>query len=122
MNVVLWIAHVLRALMFLIHGRTMVQPPAQVQAGMSYVQDLSPGLRRFISVVEILASIGLVLPPLVNIAPILAPIAAAGLVIVMLLAAAYHVPRRERPNIVLNLGLAPLALFVAYGRCVLVPF
>ncbi len=122
MHAVLWIAHVLLALMFLIHGRTMVQLPAQVQAGMSYVQDLPPGLRRFIGVVEILASIGLIVPPLVGILPILAPIAAAGLVIVMLLAAAYHVPRRERPNIVLNLALAALALFVAYGRFVLVPF
>ena len=122
MHAVLWIAHVLLALMFLIHGRTMVQLPAQVQAGMSYVQDLPPGLRRFIGVVEILASIGLIVPPLVGILPILAPIAAAGLVLVMLLAAAYHVPRRERPNIVLNLGLAALALFVAYGRFVLVPF
>jgi hypothetical protein len=41
--------------------------------------------------------------------PILTPIAAAGLVIIMALAAVYHVTRRENPNIVLNLVLAALA-------------
>ena len=122
MNIVLWIGQVLLAIMFLIHGRTMLQPPAQLQPGMSYVTDLPAGLRIFIVVVEILGAIGVIIPPLVNILPILAPIAAAGLAIVMVLAAIYHVPRRENPNIVLNLVLAALALFVAYGRFVLLPF
>ena len=122
MNVVLWIGQVLLAVMFLIHGRMMLQPPTQVQPGMSYIHDLPSGLRRFIGVMEILGSIGLVVPALVNVLPVLTPIAAAGLVIVMVLAAAYHVPRREKPNIVLNLVLAAFALFVAYGRFVLLPF
>ena len=122
MNVVLWILQVLVALAFLIHGRMMLNPPTQAQQGMSYIRDLPSGLRRFIGVVEILGASGLILPPLVNVLPILTPIAAAGLVIIMVLAAIYHVPRREYPNIVLNLVLAALALFIAYGRFVLLPF
>lgn len=122
MNIVLWILQVLLALAFFIHGRMMLQPPTQAQPGMSYIHDLPAGLRRFIGVVEILGGIGLVLPALVSILPVLTPIAAAGLVIVMVLAAIYHVPRREYPNIVLNLVLAALALFIAYGRFVLLPF
>ena len=100
----------------------MLQPPTQLRPGMSYVHDLPAGLRIFIGVVEILGAIGLVVPPLVSVMPVLAPIAAGGLAIVMVLAAVYHVPRREKPNIVLNLALAALALFVAYGRFVLLPF
>ncbi|HEU5100878.1 MAG TPA: DoxX family protein [Roseiflexaceae bacterium] len=84
--------------------------------------DLPAGLRIFIGVVEILGAIGAIVPPLVNVLPILAPIAAAGLAIVMVLAAVYHIPRRENPNIVLNLVLVALAVFVAYGRFVLLPF
>ena len=122
MNVLLWILQGLLALAFLIHGLIMLKPPAQTESGMSYVHDLPTGLRRFIGVVEILGGIGLVLPALVNVLPILTPIAATGLVIIMVLAAMYHVPRREYPNIVLNLVLAALALFVAYGRFVLIPF
>ena len=122
MNIVLWILQVLLALAFFIHGRMMLQPPTQAQPGMSYIHDLPAGLRRFIGVVEILGGIGLILPALVNVLPILTPIAATGLVIIMVLAAMYHVPRREYPNIVLNLVLAALALFVAYGRFVLFPF
>jgi uncharacterized membrane protein YphA (DoxX/SURF4 family) len=122
MNIVLWILQVLVALAFLMHGLGMLNPPKEARPGMSYIQDLPPNLRRFIGVVEILGAIGLVLPPLVNVLPILTPIAAAGLVIIMVLAAIYHIPRRENPNIVLNLVLGVLALFVVYGRFVLLPF
>lgn len=122
MNVVLWILQVLLAIMYLFHGRMMWTPPAQVQPMMSYVRDLPAGLRRFIGVVEILAAIGLILPPLVNVLPILTPLAAAGLVIVMALGVVYHFMRREIPNVVFNLVLLALAAFVAYGRFVVVPF
>ena len=122
MNVVLWILQVLVALMFLMHSLGMLNPPKEARPRMSYIQDLPPSLRIFIGVMEVLGAIGLVLPPLVNILPVLTPIAAAGLGIIMLLALGYHLARQEHPNIVLNLGLAALALFVAYGRFVLLPF
>src|SRR5690349_13813587 len=108
MNIVLWILQVLLALAFLIHGRMMLKPPTQVQPGMSYINDLPSSLRIFIGVMEILDAIGLILPPLVNVLPILTAIAAVGLAIVMILAAIYHVTRRENPNIVLNVVLAAL--------------
>ena len=55
-------------------------------------------------------------PWFVDILPILTPLAATGLAIVMILAAVYHLTRREYPNIVFNLVLVALAAFVAYGR------
>jgi len=122
MNVVLWILQVLLGLFFVYHGWMMLNPPAQVQPMMSYIHDLPSGLRRFIGIIEILGGIGLILPPLVNVLPILTPLAAAGLVIVMALAAIYHLTRREYPNIVFNLVLLAIAAFIAYGRFVLVQF
>jgi len=122
MNVVLWILQVLLGLFFVYHGWMMLNPPAQVQPMMSYIHDLPSGLRRSIGIIEILGGIGLILPPLVNVLPILTPLAAAGLVIVMALAAIYHLTRREYPNIVFNLVLLAIAAFIAYGRFVLVQF
>lgn len=70
---------------------------------------------------EVLAAIGLTVPGLIKILPWLTPLAATGLVIVMIGAVIFHLPRREYPNIVLNLVLLVLAAAVAYGRFVLAP-
>ena len=79
------------------------------------------GLRRFIGAAEILAGIGLILPALTGILPWLTPLAAVGLIIVMVGAVIFHIPRKEYPNIAFNVILLALAAFVAYGRFVLVP-
>jgi len=123
MNTVLWIIQILLALMFLFHGRMMLSPPASAQQGMmAYIMAIPEGFRRFIGVMEILAGIGLILPALTGVLPWLTPLAAVGLVILMIGAAIFHIPRKEYPNIVFNLILLALAAFVAYGRFVLVPF
>jgi uncharacterized membrane protein YphA (DoxX/SURF4 family) len=121
MNTVLWIIQVLLALMFLLHGRLMLFPPASLQSGMAYIMAIPTGFRRFIGVVEILAGIGLVLPALTGLLPWLTPLAAVGLIIVMVGAVIFHIPRQEYPNIGFNLILLALAAFVAYGRFVIVP-
>ena len=122
MTIVLWILQVLLGSFYVYHGWMMLNPPAQVQPMLSYIHELPSGLRRFIGALEIPGGIGLILPPLVHILPILTPLAAVGLVIVMAPAAVYHLTRREYPNVVFNLVLLALAAFVAYGRFVLSPF
>ena len=67
-------------------------------------------------------AIGLVLPPLVHIAGILAPLAAVGLVLVMVGAAVVHARRNEPMNVAVNLVLIALAIFVAWGRFGPYPF
>lgn len=121
MNIVLWILQVLLALVYALHGRMMLSPPAEVQPMMAYIKDLKPDQRRFIGTAEILAAVGLILPALLNILPVLTPLAAVGLVILMGSAMVYHYTRKEYPNVVFNLVLLALAAFVAYGRFVLVP-
>jgi hypothetical protein len=61
-------------------------------------------------------------PPLVHIAPILTPVAAAGLVVVMIGAVVSHARRREFANVVVNVALAVMAAVVASGRFGSYPF
>jgi hypothetical protein len=78
------------------------------------------GFRRFIGIAEELAALGLILPGLTHVLPILTPPAAVGLIIVMVSAIIFHIPRKEYQNIVFNVILLALSAFVAYGRFVLV--
>ena len=61
-------------------------------------------------------AIGLIVPPLVHILPVLTPLAALGLAVVMVGAIVVHGRRKEYPNVAVNVVLLGLALFVAWGR------
>ncbi|MEU1389147.1 MULTISPECIES: DoxX family protein [unclassified Nonomuraea] len=61
-------------------------------------------------------ALGLILPAVTGVAPALTPLAAAGLAVVMVLAALAHVRREEPGAIAVNAILFLLAAFVAWGR------
>jgi uncharacterized membrane protein YphA (DoxX/SURF4 family) len=121
MNIVLWIFQVLLALNFALHGRLMLFPAPSQTNRMPYILAIPTTFRRFIGVAEVLAAVGLILPGPTHILPWLTPLAATGLVIVMIGAVILHIARREYPNIILNLVLLALAALVAYGRFVIQP-
>jgi uncharacterized membrane protein len=84
---------------------------------MAWVDDYSGGHIKTIGVVEILGALGLILPGITGIAPILVPVAATGLAIVMVLAAIMHLRRGDGFGAVVpNIVLFALAVFVAWGR------
>ena len=117
MNVFLWIVAGLLALAFLFAGVTkLVKPKEQLAEQMGWVEDFSQGTIRMIGALEVLAAIGLVVPPLLGVAPVLAPLAALGLVLLMVGAMITHVRRRELSNVVVNVVLLALAVVVAVGR------
>jgi hypothetical protein len=120
-NILLWIIQIILALMVFAHGRRMLFPPASLQAGMAYIMAIPAGFRRLIGAAEILAGIGLVLPSLTGILPWLTPLAASGLIILMVGSIIFHVIRKEFPNIVLNLIILAGAIFIAYGRFIAFP-
>ena len=122
MNILLWILQALLAFVFISHGRMMLSLPPQARQGgqMAYIDAIPSGLRNFTAVVESLAGVGLILPWLTGILPWLTPLAAAGLVLIMVGAVIIHIPRKEYPNIVFNLVLLGLAAFVAYERFVMI--
>ncbi|MBK8469366.1 MAG: DoxX family protein [Candidatus Phosphoribacter sp.] len=117
MNIALWIAAGLLAASFLGGGLAKVlQPREKLLGRMVWAEDFTDGQVKAIGAVEALGAVGLILPAVTGIAPVLVPIAATGLVITMLLAAAVHVRRGERNIIGVNLALAAIAAFVAWGR------
>ena len=118
MNVVLWIAQILLGLAFIVAGYNHAFRFDQIKSRMKWVNDVPRGLVTFVGACEILGGIGVILPALTGILPWLTPLAAAGLALIMLLAAGFHLVRREYANIVFNLILLVLAVFVAYGRFV----
>ena len=76
---------------------------------------------RFIGVVEVLGAIGLILPALLRIRPGLTPLAAAGLVIIMIGATVINVMGGDVAPAVITVVVGLLAVFIAYGRWRLVP-
>lgn len=76
---------------------------------------------RFIGISELLGGIGLLFPSILRIKPILTPLAALGLFIVMVLALAYHIYKGENNLLGINLILGAIALFIGWGRYKKVP-
>jgi uncharacterized membrane protein len=115
-NIVLWVLQVLLGVYFLFVGVNHFIIPPGLPAAMSWMYDLSPGLHWFSGIAEILGGLGLILPGLFKRYTWLTPLAAAGLVLVMVGAAVFHITRGEYPSIVQNIILGALLAFVAYGR------
>lgn len=117
MNIVIWILQSILALAFLAAGTMkLTQPKDKLESTMGWVADFSAPTVRLIGAVEILAALGLVLPAATGIAPVLTPLAATGLVIVMVGAAITHARRKEPQMIAVNLVLLLLAAVVAWAR------
>ena len=118
MNIALWIVAGLLALLFLGAGAMkLTQPKAKLAAfGLSWTEDFSDNTVKAIGGLEALAGLGLILPAALGILPVLTPLAATGLVLVMIGAAITHVRRKEYPVIAANVVLLAAAAFVAWGR------
>jgi len=122
MDTVIWVAQILVGLLFLAAGfMKLTQPKAKLQTNMKWVEDFSPNTIKGIGALELLGGVGVILPSLTNILPVLSPLAALGLVLVMVGAIITHIRRGETPVIVVNLVLLALAAFVAYGRFIAAP-
>ena len=123
MNIALWIIQILLALLFLFAGGTKLVMSAEELYKMgSPNQIILPGLfLKFIGVCEVLGALGLILPGLLRKRPSITPLAALGLVIIMIGAVVLTVAADG-----VAAGIAPwivgaLCAFVAYGRSSLVP-
>jgi uncharacterized membrane protein YphA (DoxX/SURF4 family) len=118
MTYVLWIVQGLLALLFLFAGGMKLVQPIEVLTE----QMPLPGLFvRFIGVAEVLGAIGLILPGLLRIRPGLTPLAAAGLVVIMIGATALTLASGEMALALIPLLVGLLLAFVAYGRWRLAP-
>ncbi len=118
MNVTLWIiASVLAAASLAGGVMLLVQPKEKLAgSGWGWVEDFPAGGVKAIGAVKVLAAIGLILPAVLGIAPVLVPLAAAGWVLLMLGAIITHLRRHEAGVIAVNVILLAMAAVIAWGR------
>jgi hypothetical protein len=118
MNITLWIVQGLLAAFFGAGGVVKVVRPTKrlYDQGLTWVEDFSAGAVKTIGALELLAAIGLVLPAVTGVVPVLVPLAALGLGLLMIGAAVVHVRRDEVPFVAVNAALLAAAAFVAWGR------
>ncbi|MFJ5986881.1 DoxX family protein [Lentzea sp. NPDC092896] len=119
MNIALWVVQGLLAALYLGAGvMKLVRPREQMIASgnFDWAKDVTDTGLKGIGAVEVLGALGLILPWLTGIAPILTPIAAVGLVIVQVFAARAHVKIGDTKSLPVNVILLLLAAFVAIGR------
>jgi len=115
----LWIAQGLLALVYLAAGGLKVVRPHErlvASGNFDWMKQTSDASVKAVGLVEILGALGVILPWLTGIAPILTPIAALGLVVVQICALRVHLARDERRPLPANVILLLLAAFVAVGR------
>jgi uncharacterized membrane protein YphA (DoxX/SURF4 family) len=119
MNVVLWILAGLLAAFFLAAGLGKVsQSKAKLgeNPNMAWTKDFSAGMIKLIGTAEVLGALGVILPALLDIAPILVPLAATGLAVIMAGAIITHARRKEFKVLPLNAVILIIALVVAIFR------
>jgi uncharacterized membrane protein YphA (DoxX/SURF4 family) len=118
MNVALWVVQALLALLFLFAGGTKLVLPIEVLTSMGSPNQvhLPSLLIRFIGVCEVVGALGLILPGLLRIKPGLTPLAATGLVIIMIGATVLTLIGDGIVPALFPLVVGILLAFVAYGR------
>ena len=121
MNILLWVLQILFGIYFTVIGVIHFTLPSGLPAAMGWMYDLSPAPHYVRGPAEILGGLGLILPGLTRIQTRLTPLAAAGLLLVMIGAIIWHAQRGEMQNIGLNMVLLLVAAFIAYGRWKLRP-
>ena len=118
MNIVLWIIQVLLALLFLLAGGTKLILPIQTLMAQGPPNQVHlPGLFiRFIGVCEVLGALGLILPGIFKVRTNLMPIAAAGLLIIMIGAVIITIMGVGVGGAIVPAVTGLLCAFVAWGR------
>lgn len=117
MNVFLWIVQAVLAALFAMAGLVKaVQAKDKLVGRYPWMQDVSQARVRFIGVLELAGAIGLIAPAATGIASVLTPTAGAGLAVMMVLAAATHVRRKEPSGVAVTVILFALTALVAWSR------
>ena len=119
MNIALWIVQALLAALFCFAGGSKLITPIEDMTK----QLAMPGwFLRFIGIAEVLGAVGLILPWLLGIRPALTPLAAAGLVMIMIGATSVMMISGDMLMALFPLVTGVLCGFVAYGRWQVTPF
>lgn len=122
LNISLWAVQIILAAMLIMAGTMKsTQPIEKLAAMLPWADQVPAWLVRFIGVSEFLAAVGILLPSILRIQPKLTPLAASGIVVIMILAIGFHVTRGEASMIGINIFIVAAALFIAWGRFLKAP-
>ena len=116
MHKLAWVLQIVFGAYFVASGVMHFVVPEGLPEPMAWMYELPMWLHYASGTAEILGGLGLVLPGLTRIKTGLTPLAAGGLAAVMLLAAAWHLPRGETQSIATNLVVAAVMALLAYVR------
>jgi hypothetical protein len=96
MNIALWIAQAILAVVFAVAGgMKLTQPKAALAAQMPLVEDVGAGTLLLIGLLEVLGAVGVFVPMLIDVLPWITSWAALGLALVMVVAMALQVRHRH---------------------------
>jgi hypothetical protein len=125
MDTALWILTWVLAAGYLAGALAMLFMPKErfrsISGGQHYADDFSEGFIKGIGALKLIAVAGLILPGLTGIAPVLVPLAALGLVLLMTGAATVRIVRQEWRYLAGDIVFLLLLGFLAYGRFALEP-
>jgi hypothetical protein len=119
MNLTIWIATGLLAVVALVGGISKAFIPKEKladQNGGQWTQNASPGFVKTLGVLELLAAVGLILPAVLDIAPIMVPVTAVCWALLMVGAMITHGRLGQFKFVTLNLVYFALAVYIAWGR------
>lgn len=119
MNLALWIAAALLALVALAGGITKSFVPLEKLSkhdGAAWTRGARPAFVRTLGALELLAAIGLILPAVVDVAPVMVPVTAACWIGLMIGAMVTHGRLGQAKLVLVNLVYVALAVFIVVGR------
>jgi hypothetical protein len=125
MHVALWVAAGLLAAVALVGGISKSFVPKEKLAatpGGEWTEDASVGFVKTLGVLELLAAVGLILPALVDIAPVMVPVTAVCWVLLMIGAMITHIRQGGYRFVALNVIYLAVAVFIVWGRFGPAPF
>ena len=124
MLIAYWIVAGILAIVYLLVGGTkIIRSRAQLdESGMHWVRGANPAVVKLVGLIEILGAAGLILPPLLSKAVVLAPLAAIGLVLVQAVAIGVHMQMKDAKSLPINIALLLLAFAAAWIGVLTLPF
>jgi len=121
MNILLWVLQVLAALLYGASGVMKVFMFDKVSGQVPSFGALPREAWRALGILELVCTVGLIVPAALHWQPSLMVVAATALAIESLVFVGVHAKYREKASIILSGVLGLLMAFLAYGRLVLMP-
>jgi len=121
MNILLWVLQVLAALLYGSSGVMKVFMFEKVSKDVPSFGALPQGAWTALGILELVCTVGLIIPAVLHWLPVLTVVAAILLAVESLVFVGVHVKYRETGTIIMCVVLGLLMAFIAYGRLVLKP-